>query len=334
MSWISDDMLPVIFLGLMGVAMLLYAILDGYDLGIGILMVGESEANRDQMIASIGPFWDANETWLVLGVGVLLVAFPAAHGQILTTLYLPVSVMLAGLILRGVSFDFRAKVGAKRKNLWDRLFSIGSIMATLAQGYMLGKYIVGFESGAYAELFSWVSAFCISFAYVLIGAGWLVLKTTDDLQMSAIGWARRALVVTGVGLFLVSITNPLASDEIYRRWLTFPQLLYLAPLPLGTMALIWFMHWHLKKMPYEQDRLCWLPFALSVGIYVLAFAGLAYSFYPYIIPQQLTVWDAAAAPESLRVVLLGCMVVLPAILLYTALSYWIFRGKSTQLSYV
>ena len=334
MSWISDDMLPVIFLGLMGIAMLLYAILDGYDLGIGILMVGESETNRDRMIASIGPFWDANETWLVLGVGVLLVAFPVAHGDILTALYLPVSVMLAGLILRGVSFDFRAKVGAKHKNLWDRLFSVGSLMATLSQGYMLGKYIVGFKAGFYPEVFSWVSALCVSFAYTLIGACWLVLKTTDDLQLRAIKWARIGLIVTAVGLLLVSITNPLASEAIYNRWLALPQMLYLAPLPLGTLALIWFMHRHLKKMPYDQDRYCWVPFVLCIGIYVLAFAGLAYSFYPYIIPQQLTVWEAAAAPESLRVVLLGCVVVLPAIFLYTALSYWIFRGKSTALSYV
>ncbi len=334
MSWVSDDMLPVIFMGLMGVAMLLYAILDGYDLGVGILMAGESEHNRDQMIASIGPFWDANETWLVLGVGVLLVAFPVAHGQILTTLYFPVSLMLAGLILRGVSFDFRAKVGAKRKNLWDKLFSLGSMIATLSQGYMLGKYIVGFENGAYAELFSWVSAFCVSIAYVLIGACWLVLKTSEELQASAIRWARLALLVTGVGLLLVSITNPIASDSIYQRWFSWPQLLYLAPLPLATMALLWFMNRHLKKMQHEQDYRCWLPFVMSIGIYVLAFVGLAYSFYPYIIPQQLTAWDAAAAPESLRVVLLGCMVVLPAIFLYTAWSYWIFRGKSTQLSYV
>ncbi len=326
-------MLPVVFLGLMGVAMLLYAILDGYDLGIGILMMGESEPNRDRMIAAIGPFWDANETWLVLGVGVLLVAFPSAHGLILSTLYLPVSIMLAGLILRGVSFDFRAKVGDKHKNLWDRLFSLGSIMATLSQGYMLGQYIVGFDSGFYATLFSWASAFCVSFAYVMIGACWLVLKTSDDLQASAVRWARIALVVTAIGLVLVSVINPLASDAIYSKWLSWPQIGLLAPLPLTTMILISVMYRHLRVMPYENDRLSWLPFVLCIGIYVLAFAGLAYSFYPFIIPQQMTVWDAAAAPESLRVVLLGCAVVLPAIFFYTALSYWIFRGKSTALSY-
>ncbi len=333
MNWVSNDMLPVIFLGLMGIAMLLYAMLDGYDLGVGILMTGESEQNRDQMIAAIGPFWDANETWLVLGVGVLLVAFPSAHGLILTTLYLPVSIMLAGLILRGVSFDFRAKVGAKHKNLWDRLFSLGSVMATLSQGYMLGQYIVGFKSGFYAELFSVVSAFCVSFAYVMIGACWLILKTSSDLQASAIRWARRSLLVTTVGLVLVSVTNPMASDAIYQKWLTWPQIVLLAPLPLCSGILILLMYRHLAKMPYEHDRLNWLPFILCIGIYVLAFAGLAYSFYPYIIPQQMTVWEAAAAPESLRVMLIGCAVVLPAIFLYTALSYWIFRGKSTALSY-
>jgi len=313
--------------------MLLYAILDGYDLGIGMLMFRKSEQHRDKMIASIGPFWDANETWLVLGVGVLLVAFPVAHGQVLSTLYLPVSIMLAGLILRGVSFDFRAKVNAKHKNLWDNLFFIGSLVTSLSQGYMLGQYIVGFDTGMYANLFSWVSALCVSFAYVLIGACWLVLKTSDKLQLDAIRWARIGLVITAAGLLLVSLTNPLASPAILQKWTSWPESLFLLPLPLTTMVLLWTMRAHLSRMPYEFDRLSWLPFVLCIGIFTLSFAGLAYSFYPYVIPQQLNVWDAAAAPESLRVVFLGCVIVLPAIFFYTALSYWIFRGKATELSY-
>ncbi len=334
MNWISDDMLPVIFLGLMGAAMLLYAILDGYDLGIGMLMIGQPEQHRDRMIAAIGPFWDANETWLVLGVGVLLVAFPAAHGLVLTTLYLPVSLMLAGLILRGVSFDFRAKVNARHKRLWDGLFWFGSLLTSLMQGYMLGQYIVGFDNSPYALLFSWVSALCVSFAYVLIGACWLIHKTSDDLQIKAVRWASFGLVVTAVGLLLVSLTNPLASTEIYNKWFSWPETLLLLPLPLGTVALLWLMRKHLQKMPYENDRLNWMPFVLCIAVFVLAFTGLAYSFYPYIVPLQLTVWQAASAPESLRVVLIGCAVVLPAIFCYTALSYWIFRGKSTALSYM
>lgn len=333
MNWVSDDMLPVIFLGLMGFSMLLYAILDGYDLGIGILMFAEPEENRDIMIASIGPFWDANETWLVLGVGILLVAFPAAHGLVLSTLYLPVCLMLAGLILRGVSFDFRAKVHVLRKRLWDALFVFGSLLTALTQGYMLGQYIVGFNDSFYGLLFSVVSALCVSFAYVLIGASWLIHKTTGELQLKAVGWARVALPVTLVGLVLVSLTNPLASSAIYHKWFSWPTTLWLLPLPICTAVLLWYMRKSLAVLPLEGDRLNWLPFVQCIGIYILAFIGLAYSFYPYIVPQKLTVWQAASAPESLRVVLLGCMVVLPAIFLYTAISYWIFRGKSTALSY-
>jgi len=198
---------------------------------------------------------------------------------------------------------------------------------------MLGQYIVGFSNDGYAILFSIASALCVSCAYALIGACWLILKTTDALQQRAIIWARRAVIVTAVGLVLVSLINPIASDAIFAKWFSWPQTLLLAPLPVITIALLWILNKQLKRMPYEKDQYCWLPFTLCIGIFILAFSGLAYSFYPYVVPQQLDVWQAAASPESLRVVLLGCAVVLPAILLYTALSYWIFRGKSTELSY-
>jgi len=207
MSFISDHYLPVIFLGLMGFAMLLYAILDGYDLGTGILLLGRSEQHRDEMIASIGPFWDANETWLVLGVGILLVAFPAAHGIILSTLYVPVAVMLAGLIIRGVSFDFRAKAQAKHKQLWDSAFFAGSLLATLSQGYMLGLYITGFSDTGIAVSFAMLSALCVTSAYVLIGACWLVLKTTGDLQQYAIQKAKSTVVITAIGLLRTAASS-------------------------------------------------------------------------------------------------------------------------------
>lgn len=333
MTILSDDVLPVIFLGLMGLAMLIYAVLDGYDLGIGILMVDRKEHERDVMIASIGPFWDANETWLVLGVGVLLVAFPLAHGVVLTTLYVPVSLMLAGLILRGVSFDFRAKARAQQKGLWDRLFCVGSLLASLTQGYMLGQYIVGFADGAAATIFCIISALCVASAYTLIGACWLILKTADALQGFAIKRAKASAYVTAMGLVLVSVVNPLASDTIFDKWISWPETLLLAPLPLATAALLIVLLKELRNLPRTNDRRCWVPFVLTVGIFILSFAGLAYSFYPYIVPEQLTVWQAASAPESLRVVLWGCAVVLPAIFAYTALSYWIFRGKSTALDY-
>jgi len=214
MSALTDSSLPVIFIGLMGVAMLLYAILDGYDLGTGILMYNQDESFRDQMIASIGPFWDANETWLVLGIGILLVAFPVAHGIILTKLYVPVSLMLAGLILRGVSFDFRAKAQSNQKGLWDRAFFAGSLTATLCQGYMLGSFITGFSNSVAAYLFCLLSALCVTAAYVLIGACWLVLKTEKALQQYAVKCGKYALMLTALGLISVSITNPLVSTPL------------------------------------------------------------------------------------------------------------------------
>jgi len=334
MSAIPDELLPVIFMGLMGVAMLLYAILDGYDLGTGILILGRKEADRDLMIASIGPFWDANETWLVLGVGVLLVAFPTAHGVILTTLYIPVALMLIALILRGVSFDFRAKAHARQKRLWDGAFFAGSLLATLSQGYMLGSYISGFSTSIGAIGFSLLSALCVTGAYLLIGACWLVLKTTGDLRVYAAKSGKRALLFTAVGLLSVSITNPLVSDYVLAKWLGFPQSLLLAPLPILTTALLFSVYRKLdqisKGVTSFNDV---VPFVLTALIFILAFAGLAYSFYPMIVPGQLTVWDASSSPEALRIILWGVVFVLPIILAYTALSYYIFRGKSTLLSY-
>jgi len=330
---VSDHQLPIIFLALLGISMLVYAILDGYDLGIGMLMINQNETDRDLMIASIGPFWDANETWLVLGVGILLVAFPMAHGLVLGTLYTPVALMLAGLILRGVSFDFRAKARVAHKKLWDTLFALGSLIASTTQGYMLGKYIVGFESNPIAEVFCIISAACVASAYLLMGACWLILKTTGQMQRTAVARARAALILTATGLVLVSIVNPLASPTIYNKWLALPEALYLLPLPTLCVILISYLYITLKQLPKPDDKHCGRPFALAIGIFVLSFTGLAYSFYPYIVPDTLTIWQAASAPESLRVVLLGCVVVLPAIFIYTALSYWIFRGKSRELSY-
>lgn len=333
--WIfSEAGLPVVFLALMGLSMLVYAILDGYDLGVGILMLVCEEPKRDRMIASIGPFWDANETWLVLGVGILLVAFPVAHGVVLGTLYLPVAFMLIGLILRGVSFDFRAKARVSQKKLWDRLFGIGSLLAATTQGYMLGQYIVGFSTTAGGILFSLVSAACVTAAYSLMGACWLVLKTTDDLRSFAIACARRFVPLVTAGLVLVSVVNPLVSDRIYVRWFAWPEVILLALLPVSTLFLL-YRCWSVLGL-MEQSKSTGkdgLPFAMLVGVFVLSFTGLAYSFFPYVIPGELTVWEAASAAESLRIILWGCIVVLPTIAAYTVLSYWIFRGKARELNY-
>src|SRR5262249_49511089 len=190
MSW--NDALPLIFMALMGLAMLVYVVLDGYDLGVGLLLPRATDAQKDVMIASIGPFWDANETWLVLGVGILLIAFPRAHGVVLGALYLPAALMLIGLILRGVAFDFRVKARDDHKPLWNRVFFIGSAVASIAQGWMLGRYITGFAEGAQYTLFAAAIALALPATYVLHGATWLVMKTEGDLQQHAVRWAKIA----------------------------------------------------------------------------------------------------------------------------------------------
>ena len=196
--------LPVVFMALMALAMLLYVVLDGYDLGVGVLLRFADQSDRDLMIASIGPFWDANETWLVLGIGLLLVAFPLAHGVILTALYLPVAAMLVGLILRGVAFDFRYKARDEHRPRWDRFFWIGSTVASLAQGYMLGLYITGFERTTVGITFAVLISLGLVAGYALLGACWLLIKTRGELQLAAVRWARRALLLAGSGVAAVS----------------------------------------------------------------------------------------------------------------------------------
>ena len=218
------EWLPLIFLALMALAMLLYVLLDGYDLGVGLLfMTVDQGVERDRLIASIGPFWDANETWLVLGVGLLLVAFPAAHGIILGALYLPVALMLVGLILRGVAFDFRVKAQDSMKALWDRLFFAGSLLASLSQGWMLGSYVIGFRSDWLGLAFAALIALCVAGGYLLLGAGWVLMKASLSLNELARRWARRALWGTALGIAAVSIATPLVSQRIFDKWFQLPQ---------------------------------------------------------------------------------------------------------------
>jgi cytochrome bd ubiquinol oxidase subunit II len=333
MDLASATWLPVAFAGLMGLAILLYVVLDGYDLGVGILSGAAENLHRDRMIASIGPFWDANETWLVLAVGLLLVAFPQAHGAILGELYLPVAGLLLGLILRGVAFEFRAKSNAGHKVWWDRAFVAGSGLAALMQGYMLGLYIVGFERTPANVAFAILTALCLVAGYGFIGAAWLVMKTEGELQRRAVAWARGTLLLSGIGMIAVSVVTPLVSERIWDKWFSLPNLVLLAPIPLMTAALFLAVGLALRHLPTRTDRFCWLPFAGAVGIFALAFYGLAYSFFPYIVPDRLTVWQAAAAPESLMIIFVGALVVLPIIVAYSALAYRIFWGKATDLRY-
>jgi len=329
--------LPVVFMGLMALALLLYVVLDGYDLGVGVLLQAASDEDKDVMVSSIGPFWDANETWLVLGIGLLLVAFPLAHGVILTALYLPVALMLIGLILRGVAFDFRIKAPAHFKPLWNRLFWAGSLLAAMAQGFMLGRYITGFAPGAGPVAFAALTALCLPAAYASLGAGWLILKTRGALQQRAVVWARRAWWGTAIGIVSVSVASPLVSARIFDKWLTLPYVVLLAPLPLATLTLLLLAARSLRRLPLrlaqDNEYGSWVPFGCMVGVVVIGFYGLAWSLFPYLVVERLTIWQAASAPESLRFILVGTLVVLPAILGYTAYVYRVFRGKSGPLDY-
>jgi cytochrome bd ubiquinol oxidase subunit II len=329
----SPEVLPVIFAGLMGLSILLYVILDGYDLGVGILMSRAEPDEKDQMIASIGPFWDANETWLVLGIGLLLVAFPIAHGIILSTLYLPVAVLLGGLIIRGVAFDFRAKAQESHKESWDWAFFGGSLLAPLAQGYMLGLYIVGFERSLVNMAFGLLCGICLAAGYAFIGGCWLIMKTENDLQVKAAYWARFCLWLTALGLGVVSLATPLVSARMFEKWFSMPNMLFLAPVPIVTGLLIFWLDRVLARMPLPEDRYDWLPFIGATAVFSLGFLGLAYSFFPYVILDRMTVWQAASAPESLAVILIGALIVLPFILGYTVYAYRVFWGKVRELTY-
>lgn len=325
--------LPLIFMTIMGLSMLLYVVLDGFDLGVGILLPWASDAQKDIMVASIGPFWDANETWLVLGVGMLLVAFPVAHGIVLTALYLPVALMLLGLILRGAAFDFRVKAQDKHKPLWNTTFTVGSWIAAASQGWMLGAYITGFEYQGIALFFCIGIALTLPASYALLGAGWLIMKTEGDLQMLAAKWGRRTLLPMGIALTAISIATPIVSETVFDKWFTLPGFFALAPIPITTAAAFWVL-WHvLGRTGIIQAGYGWLVFVSTVLIFVMATIGLAYSIYPYIVIDRLTVWQAASSTEALKIILFGVAITLPVILVYSVFVYRVFWGKATVHKY-
>lgn len=329
--------MPIAFLGVMGLAMLAYVVLDGYDLGVGVLMRRASDDDKDTMIASIGPFWDANETWLVLGVGILLTVFPMAHGAILGALYLPVAMMLIGLTLRGVAFDFRVKARAAHKPLWNRAFYAGSLLAGWSQGYMLGALVTGFSSTAWGMAFNAVIGLALVAAYCLLGAGWLIIKTQGALQLQAVRWARGSLLLTMAGVAAISLATPLVSQTIFDKWFSFPEIVLLLPIPVATAVLFWVIYRSLQRLPTRlaqgNEYGAWVPFGATVGVFVLAFYGLAYSLFPWLVIDKITIWQAAIAPESMAVILVGAAVVLPMIVGYTVFAYRVFWGKSTALKY-
>ena len=319
--------MPLIFMVLMGLAVLLYVVLDGYDLGVGMLMPAASSEEQSVMVSSIGPFWDANETWLVLGIGILLAAFPVAHGVVLGALYLPVVAMLVGLMLRGVAFELRVKALGWHRELWNWLFWAGSFIASFFQGVMLGRYVTGFDAGLGYWIFALVVGASLCGGYVLLGATWLVFKTEGALQSKAVAWARWGLLWVGLGVALVSLGTPMVSATVRDKWFDFPRTLWLMILPAATVGLAWVLWRSLAAVKSRSGR-DWHSFAAAAGIFVLAFLGLAYSIYPYVVIDRLTLWEAAAHPTALRFILVGAIIVLPFIVFYTLLSYRIFRGKA------
>ena len=320
--------IALVFMVLMGLAVLVYVILDGYDLGVGMLMPAATHDEQSVMVSSIGPFWDANETWLVLGVGILLAAFPAANGLVLTALYLPVVAMLVGLMLRGVAFELRMKALGWHRELWNWLFWFGSFVASFFQGVMLGRYVTGFEAGPGYWLFAALVGASLCGGYVLMGATWLIHKTEGALQQKAIAWTRWGLLWVALGVALVSLATPLVSETVRGKWFDFPRTLGLMLLPLATVGVGLWLWRRTSRMRAGDLSRDWAPFAAAAAIFLLAFLGLAYSIYPYVVIDRLTIWEAATHPSAQKVLLAGALVVLPFIAGYTILSYRIFRGKA------
>lgn len=326
---LEDIDLPLIWAAILAVAVAFYVILDGFDLGIGILFpFSKNEAERDRMLASIAPFWDGNETWLVLGGGGLLVAFPRAYAIIMPAFYLPLIVMLLALVLRGVTFEFRPI--AQHKPLWNAVFAVASTLAALCQGFVLGGLVQGVkvENGAFAGgPLDWATPFGLLCAlgvvtgYALLGATWLILKTDGDLAQRATVKATVLLAAVIVFMIAVSIYTPLNFPRIAQRWFSLPNFYYLCPVPILT-ALVALMEWRWITTRNEIG-----PFLASIAIFLLGYLGLAISTFPYIVPPIVTIWDAAAVPSSQSFMLIGTLVLLPVILGYTAFTYWLFRGK-------
>jgi len=322
--------LPVIWAALIGTAVALYVILDGFDLGIGILFpFTKDDKERDQMIASIAPFWDGNETWLVLGGGGLWVAFPRAYAVVMPALYLPVIVMLLGLIFRGVAFEFRT-VAVTSKKYWTFAFAAGSTLAAFCQGLILGGLVQGIkvENGAFAGgAFDFATPFALLCAlgvvagYALLGACWLTMKTDGAVARRAREHARLLLLGVLVFMAIVSVWTPLEFPRIRTRWFSLPNILFLWPVPVVT-ALTAYLAWRWLEAGRDIP-----PFLAAIVLFMLGYAGLAISVFPYLVPPSITIWEAAAAPASQIFMLLGTLPLLPIILTYTGFVYYLFRGK-------
>ncbi|WP_309083569.1 cytochrome d ubiquinol oxidase subunit II [Chelativorans sp.] len=322
--------LPVIWAGLIGTAVAMYVILDGFDLGLGILFpFTRKEEDRDLMMNSVAPFWDGNETWLVLGGAGLWVAFPTAYAVIMPAFYLPVIGMLLALVLRGVSFEFRW-VAKPSHRTWDIAFAGGSTVAAFLQGVILGGLLQGIpvtERQYAGGAFDWFTPFSIfvGFAvvagYGLLGATWLIMRTEGPVQVFARRAASKLLFAVLAAMAVVSLWTPLALDRIAERWFSLPNFYFLWPVPLAA-AFVAYRVWRALKEGNET-----LPFVGTIILFLLGYAGLVISNAPYLVPPHLTFWDTAAAPASQIFFLVGTVFLLPLVIGYTVFVYWMFRGK-------
>lgn len=322
--------LPTIWAGILAAALFIYVVLDGFDLGIGILFPFLNKGkDRDVAMNSVAPVWDGNETWLVLGGGGLFAAFPLAYSIVLPALYAPFTIMILALVFRGVAFEFRWRDKAHER-YWDLSFIAGSMIATFMQGLTLGAFVQGIdvEGRAYAGgWFDWLTPFSILCGvallsgYGLLGAAWLILKTEGDLRDRAYAFAMRTGLLTFAFVAVVSLWTPFLSPDIATLWFSWPNILFLSPVPLLVLVLGGVMVWGLRK---RHDR---VPFPAAIGLFFLSFTGLGLSIAPFIVPRAVTIHEAAAPDASLAFMLVGTAVMLPLILAYTTYSYWVFRGK-------
>ncbi len=313
---------------------MMYVVMDGFDLGIGILFpFVKGEQDRDVMMNTVAPVWDGNETWLVLGGAGLFGAFPLAYSVVLSALYLPLMLMLVGLIFRGVAFEFRFKAKADKRHLWDKAFIWGSLTATFFQGVALGAFIEGFKvvDRQYAGgTLDWLTPFSIFsglgliVAYALLGCTWLIMKTEGKLQeqMHALGRPLALVLLLVIGI--VSLWTPLAYPQIGERWFSMPNLFWFMPVPLLVLVTFYGLLQAVKRNAH------YTPFLLTLVLIFLGYSGLGISLWPHIIPPSITIWDAAAPPQSQGFMLVGTLFILPFILGYTFWSYYVFRGKVTH----
>lgn len=322
--------LPLIWVCIIAAGVAIYVVLDGFDLGIGILFpFARSHAHRDLMMNSVAPVWDGNETWLVMGGVALLAAFPKAYAILLSALYTPLMLMLIALIFRGVSFEFRFKAHSSRY-LWDAAFSLGSMLTAFCQGLTLGAVVQGFQvaDGAYAggaydwfTPFSVFTGFAVIAGYALLGSSWLIMKTEHDLQDWSFKAARRCLFLMLAAVAVVSLWTPFMQPAIRERWFSLPNFFYLSQVPFATFLLATGC-WYALRRRYPRA-----PFFCSIGLFLLAYLGLIISIWPYIVPRALTYTEAASPPSSQLFVLVGFVIIVPVILGYTVVGYRIFSGK-------